>query len=168
MDKRSEPGAREEGEEEAEIAATTAALFPPCVIEEQPPTPVIPEEEEEDVTQSEATNTRTEELKTDDLTTPESSLTNLIRDVKSEIARAADVPVTRIIETVEVDEGKDSMEQLLIEEDHLDPVMCANLPFDCKTISPSPSCTNDEFEIPEIENDIINTIFSDPPPFNKK
>ena len=140
----------------------------------------------------------TESLRTEDMTTPESSLTNLIRDMKSEVAKEKRtlpkeplpkellskeplpkepvskdaVPVTTFIETVDAAEYEEDMDHLIIEEDSLEPVMCCLnndglVPYDCKTISPAPS-NHDEFEIPEILDDIINTIYSDPPVFDKK
>ena len=125
-----------------------------------------------------------ESLRTDDMTTPESSLTNLIRDMKCEVAKEKrllpkeplpkdlDIPITTFIETVDTDDYDKDMDHLIIEEDSLEPVMCSLtndrlVPYDCKTISPCPS-NHDEFEIPEILDDIINTIYSDPPVFDKK
>ena len=126
-------------------------------------------------------------VKSEDLTTPESSLTNLIKDMKTEVAlekkimtkdldlRDMKEPVqvtTTFIETTDAESDCEEMEHLLIEEDSLGPVRCslnsANLlPYDCKSISPAPS-HNEEFEIPEIKDDVVNTIFSDPPMFDKK
>jgi len=125
-----------------------------------------------------------ESLRTDDMTTPESSLTNLIRDMKCEVAKEKrllpkeplpkdlDIPITTFIETVDADDYEKDLDHLIIEEDSLEPVMCSLtndrlVPYDCKTISPCPS-NHDEFEIPEILDDIINTIYSDPPVFDKK
>lgn len=124
----------------------------------------------------------TEALRSEDMTTPESSLTNLIRDMKSEVAKEKrllpkeplpkDLAMTTFIETVETSDYDKDMDHLIIEEDNLEPVMCSLsndglVPYDCKTISPAPS-NHDEFEIPEILDDIINTIYSDPPVFEKK
>ena len=102
---------------------------------------------------------------TDDITTPESSLTNLIKDLKCEVKQAQD---TLKLETREY--NKD-LEHLIIEEESLEPVHCGNnnisiVPMDCKSLSPVHS--NEEFEIPEVYDDVINTIFSDPPVFDKK
>ena len=125
----------------------------------------------------------TESLRTEDMTTPESSLTNLIRDMKTEVAKEKRllpkeplpkeaIPVTTFIETVDATDYDKDMDHLIIEEESLEPVMCSLnndglVPYDCKTISPAPS-NHDEFEIPEILDDIINTIYSDPPVFDKK
>ena len=125
-------------------------------------------------------------IRSEDLATPESSLTNLIRDMKTEVdlekkimkkdldlkELEEPVQVATFIETVDAESDCEEIEHLMIEEDSIGPVMCslnsANLmPYDCKSISPAPS-QSEEFEIPEIKDDFISTIFSDPPVFDKK
>lgn len=118
------------------------------------------------------------------MTTPESSLTNLIRDMKCEVARENLLKsaisrdqaqnqieaITTLLETVDTVQYDKDLEHLMIEEETLEPVMCGNLNsgvLDCKTISPAPS-NHDEFEIPEIYDDVISTIYSDPPVFDSK
>jgi len=108
---------------------------------------------------------------TEDITTPESSLTNLIKDMKTEVKLARELQDSQatVMETQEYHDAGKEMEHLIIEEESLEPVMCGNnvALVHCKTISPAPS-NNEEFEIPEIYDDVISTIYSDPPVFDKK
>ena len=112
---------------------------------------------------------------TEDITTPESSLTNLIRDMKNDVKmekEAGGVDGATLLETEEfLDPNSKDIDHLIIEEESLEPVMCGNnnvgLQVHCKTLSPAPS-NNEEFEIPEIYDDVISTIYSDPPVFDKK
>lgn len=124
----------------------------------------------------------TDTLRTDDMTTPESSLTNLIKEFKTDVTLERQMyhdkaSKTTIIETFDANNHEKVLEDdaqndkeissLNIEEEIVGQVMCSlnNDNLECKTISPVPS---EDFHVPEIQEDLINTIFSDPPPFSKK
>lgn len=133
----------------------------------------------------------------EELDTPQSSLTELIKDMKhenenlakhaaenlaaekakSESAKAARKNIT-VIETTEVDDSERIEFDCNVSQENVQHVMSAidcsksiNSDYgddkidcksiDCKSISPVPS-NQDEFEIPEIFDDVISTLLTDP------
>ena len=131
----------------------------------------------------------------DGMETPQSSLTELIKDVKKEndfkrlSSLATSNPINddkgsdississnvTVIQTTECE--KRDFEDFVISEEVVKPVMssidCHSRSassmydtIDCKTISPVPS-NHEEFELPEIMDDVISSLLTDPPVANK-
>lgn len=128
----------------------------------------------------------------DGMETPQSSLTELIKDVKKDndfkrlSSLATSNPVNddkgsdississnvTVIQTTECDKRID-FDEFCISEEVVKPVMssidCNSRSassmydtIDCKTISPVPS-NHEEFELPEIMDDVISSLLTDPP-----
>lgn len=133
----------------------------------------------------------------DGMETPQSSLTELIKDVKKEndfkrlSSLATSNPVhddksseississnVTVIQTTECDKRID-FDDFCISEEVVKPVMssidCNSRSassmydtIDCKTISPVPS-NHEEFELPEIMDDVISSLLTDPPVTNNQ